>query len=326
MRRREFIGVTFIATLDPCAATNAQKPMHSVGLLTTFDPEVYASNLDAIRRGLAGNGYIEGQNIQIESRWARGDYDKLPLLAVELVHDHVDVIIATGGTVSANAAKAATSTVSVVFVSGGDPVAAGLVESLAHPGRNITGISIITVELMPKRLDFISEMVPEARIIALLVNPTNPNTDRMRRETGDAAHARNLELVVAEAGSVAEFGQAFRRVAESQAGALVVAADAFFNARRKELVASAASLKIPAIYEWREYVEAGGLASYGPNLLDIDRLAGSYAGRILAGAKPMDLPVEQPSKFELVINLKTARALGITVPQPLLARADEVIE
>jgi ABC-type uncharacterized transport system substrate-binding protein len=326
MRRRSLIAFASIAALVPCAGTHAQKRMHRVGLLTTFNPEVYVSNLDAIRRGLADTGYQEGQNLQIESRWARGDYNQLAGLAADLVQNNVDVIIATGGTVSANAAKAATRTVPVVFISGADPVAAGLVESLAHPGRNITGVSIITAELMPKRFDFISEMVPKARIIALLVNPTNPNSERMRRETRDAARSKKVELAEVGAGSVADFDQAFRRIAETKAGALVVAADAFFNARRKELVAAAASLMIPAIYEWREYVEAGGLASYGPNLLDIDRLAGSYAGRILAGARPLDLPVEQPTKFELVINLKTANALGLTLPQPVLARADEVIE
>ena len=327
MNRRELLTVLGgSAAVWPFAALAQQKAMPVVGFLSVASPEVYAPNVSAVRRGLAESGYVEGKNVGIEYRWGEGDYERLPALAAELVRRNVDVIIATGGTVSARAAKNATTAIPIIFVSGGDPVAAGLVASLARPGGNVTGVSIITVELMAKRLDLLTELVPQADTIAVLVNPNNPNTERMVRDTQDTARAKGVKVQVVNCGSAADFESAFANVAESRAGALAVAADAFFNTRHREIVALATRHKIPAIYEWREFVDAGGLASYGPNLLAIDRLAGIYAGRILAGVKAADLPVEQPTKFELVINLKTAKTLGLTVPQALLARADEVIE
>ena len=326
MERRELLLSLGAAVATWPLAARAQKAMPVIGFLSIASPSIYAPYVSAVRQGLAEIGYVEGKNVAIEHRWAEGDYDRLPALAVDLVRRKIDVIIATGGTVSARAAKNATNTIPIIFVSGGDPVAAGLVASLARPGGNVTGVSIITVELMAKRLDLLSELVPQAGTIAVLVNPKNPNTERMVRDTQDAARAKGIKLQVVKAGTAADFESAFSTIAESHAGALAVAADAFFNARHEELAILAARYRVPAIYEWREFVEAGGLASYGPNLLAIARLAGIYAGRVLGGAKPADLPVEQPTKFELAINLKTAKALGLTVPPSLLARADEVIE
>jgi putative ABC transport system substrate-binding protein len=234
-------------------------------------------------------------------------------------------LTATGGTQSALAAKSATSTIPIVFTVGGDPVADGLVASLARPGGNLTGVSIQVIELMPKRLELLSELVPQAGVIALLVNPDSPSADEQIRNMQEAARAKGVQLSIVKARADGEFESAFASLVQMRAGAHVVAGDSFFVSRRDQLVALAARHAVPAIYEW-PFAAAGGLISYGPNLRVVDRLAGAYVGRILAGAKPADLPVQQPTRFELVINLKTAKALGLTVPQALLARADEVIE
>ena len=280
----------------------------------------------AFRQGLSETGYVEGQNVAIEYRWAEGRYDRLPALAADLVGRKVDVIVTSGGDPAALAAKNATSTIPIVFTVGGDPVAAGLVASLARPGGNLTGVSILAVELMPKRLELLSELVPQARVIALLVNPNNPNAERIMRDVQEAARAKGVQLHILKAGTESEIDAAFASLVQLQAGALVVGADPFFNSRREQLVALAARHAVPAIYEWREFAAAGGLISYGASLTAAYRQVGIYAGKILKGAKPADLPVQQPTTFELVVNLKTAKALGLTVPPSILARADEVIE
>jgi putative ABC transport system substrate-binding protein len=280
----------------------------------------------AFRRGLSEAGWVEGQNVAIEYRWAEGHHELLPALAADLVGRKVDVILTGGGPTGALAAKNATSTIPIVFFSGDDPVAAGLVASLSRPGGNLTGFSIITVELMPKRLELLSELVPQAGVIAVLVNPNNANTERTIRDMEEAARAKGLQLDILKAGTGEEIDAAFATLAQAKAGALVVGADAFFNSRREQLVALAARSAVPAIYEWREFAELGGLISYGPSLMAVNRQAGTYVGKILKGAKPADLPVQQPTTFELIINLTTAKELGLTVPPSILARADEVIE
>jgi ABC-type uncharacterized transport system substrate-binding protein len=325
VRRREFAKLV-AATISWPMMASAQRPIPVIGFLTTASPDRYAPYMAAIRRGLSEAGYVEGQNLAIEYRWAEGNYDRLLALAADLVGLKVDAIITTGGTLTARAAKNATSTIPIVSIIGVDPIAAGLIESLARPGGNLTGVSIITVELMAKRFELLLELVPQATVIALLVNPKNPNTERMVRDTQQVARDKGVRLPVLEASSVGSFENAFVELAQTGASGLVVAADSSFSAQREELVALAARQKVPATYEWRDYVAVGGLSSYGPNLMAIDRLVGLYAGRILSGAKPADLPVQQPTNFELVINLKTAKALGLTIPPLILARADEVIE
>jgi putative ABC transport system substrate-binding protein len=282
-----------------------------------------ASYAAAFHRGLSETGYVEGQNATIEYRWAEGHYDRLPALAADLVGRKVDVIATSGA--GARAAKDATSTISIVSLVG-DPVATGLYASLARPGGNLTGVSPLTSELTPKRLELLSELVPQAGLIALLVNPNNPNIARDIKAMQEAARAKGVQLHILKAGAEGELETAFGSLVQQHAGALVVGADPFFNSRREELVALAARHAVPAIYEWRESVVAGGLISYGPSLTGIWREIGVYAGKILKGAKPADLPVQQPTTFELVVNLNTAKALGLTVPPSILSRADEVIE
>jgi putative ABC transport system substrate-binding protein len=263
--------------------------------------------------------------LAIEYRWAEGHYDRLPALAAELVGRKVDVIFAAS-TVAALAAKNATSTIPIVFFSGGDPVASGLITSLARPGGNLTGFSNLTSELNPKRLELLSELVPQATVIALLFNPNNPGTERIIRDIEEAARAKGVQLPILKAATESEIDAAFASLVQLQAGALFVGGDPFFNSRREQLVALASHHAVPALYERREFVAAGGLISYGPSLTAAFRLIGTYAGKILKGAKPADLPVEQPTTFELVVNLKTADALGLTVLPSILARATEVIE
>ena len=261
----------------------------------------------------------------IEYRWAEGNYDRLPALAADLVGRNVDVIAAAGGP-SAEAAKAATATIPIVFNGGIDPVATGLVASLARPGGNLTGFNFLFVEMHPKRLELLCDLVPQARVIALLVNPNFSGAERTMRDLVEAARVKTVQLHILKAGSESEIDDAFSSLVQLQAGALIVGSDPFFFSRREQLVALASRHALPAIYFDREFAEAGGLISYGASIQVASRQVGIYAGKILKGAKPADLPVQQPTTFELVINLKTARALGLTVPQSLLARADEVIE
>jgi putative ABC transport system substrate-binding protein len=302
-----------------------QKAMPVIGYLGNISPGVSAPGLVGFRQGLNETGYIEGQNVAIEYRWAEGHYDRLPALAADLVGRKVDVI-ATSSTPAIQAAKAATSTIPLVFFGGGDFVALGLVASLARPGGNLTGISIMSPELNPKRLDLLSQLVPQASVIALLVNPSNAIAEVTIRDVQEAARAKGVQLQILRAGTEAEIDSAFAALVQLRAGALVAASDPFFNSRREQLVALASHHAVPAIWEWREFAEAGGLISYGSSLTGMWRPVGIYVGKILKGANPADLPIQQPTKFELVINLKTAKALGLTVPQSLLAAADEVIE
>ena len=302
-----------------------QKAMPVIGYLGNISPGVSAPGLVGFRQGLNETGYIEGQNVAIEYRWAEGHYDRLPALAADLVGRKVDVI-ATSSTPAIQAAKAATSTIPLVFFGGGDFVALGLVASLARPGGNLTGISIMSPELNPKRLDLLSQLVPQASVIALLVNPSNAIAEVTIRDVQEAARAKGVQLQILRAGTEAEIDSAFAALVQLRAGALVAATDPFFNSRREQLVALASHHAVPAIWEWREFVEVGGLISYGSSLTDMWRPVGIYVGKILKGANPADLPIQQPTKFELVINLKTAKVLGLTVPQSLLAAADEVIE
>jgi len=323
MHRRRFISLLGGAIVLPCVAAAQQKAMPVTGYLASGSPGL-APTPAVFLEGLSETGYVEGQNVAIEYRWAEGRYDRLSALAADLVGRKVDVILA-GGNAPAVAAKNATSTIPIVFISG-DPIGQGLIAGLARPGGNLTGVSILTFELMAKRLELLSDLGPQARVIALLVNPNNPQTEGIIRDVHEAARAKGLELHILKAGSDREIEAAFVSLVELQAGALVVGTDPFFNTRREQLAALAARHAVPAIYPWGEFAVAGGLISYGASLTGASRLSGIYVGKILKGAKPADLPVQQPTTFELVINLKTAKVLGLTIPQSILARADEVIE
>jgi putative ABC transport system substrate-binding protein len=326
MRRRELMLLLAGAMTAPRPLNAQQKPMPVIGYLSGFSPDQSASYVAAFRQGLSERGYVEGQNVAIEYRWAEGHDDRLPALAADLVTRKVNVIATAGGFRPARAAKEATTTIPIVF-SCGLPVELGLVASLARPGGNLTGISNFTGELMPKRFELLSELVPQARVIALLVNPNAMTTKDMVKELQDAARTKEgVELSVLKASNESEIDAAFASLVQSQAGALLIAADPYLNSRREQLVALAARYAVPAMHEWRESVVAGGLISYGTSIPGVYRQLGVYAGRILKGEKPADLPVQQPTKFELVLNLKTAKALGLTIPPLLLAQADEIIE
>ena len=322
MRRRDVLVLIGGATVFPSLAARAQqKAMPVIGLLSSTAPGWLA----AFRQGLSETGYVEGQNVAIEYRSAEGGYDRLPAMAADLVSRKVDVIVAGGGP-AALAAKGATPTIPIVFSGVGDPVGVGLVTGVARPGGNVTGISEMTTELMSKRLQLLSEMVPRATVIALLVNPTTSNAEPYIRDVEAAGRARGVQLPILKATIESEIDAAFVALVQLHAGALVVVPDAFFTRRREQLVALASRHAVPAIYHLREFAAAGGLISYGASLPAVFRQAGIYTGRILKGERPADLPVQQPTKFELVVDLKTAKALDITVPQSILARADEVIE
>jgi putative tryptophan/tyrosine transport system substrate-binding protein len=324
MNRRELLLLLGGVIAVPRVLRAQKKATAVIGLLGSIGP--IAPQLAAFRQGLSETGYIEGQNLAIEYRWAEGHYDRLPALAADLVSRKVDLIVATGGDVSALAAKSATSTIPIVFTAiGRDPVELGLIASLARPGGNVTGFSGLTIELNLKRVELLSELVPQARVIALLVNPNNPTTERVVRDVQEAG-AKRVQLLILKAGSESEIDATSASLVQLHAAALVVAGDAFFTSRRDQLAALAARHAVSAIYNSREFAAAGGLISYGPSLTGIWRQAGIYAGRILKGERPADLPVQQPTRFELVVNLNTAKALGLTVPPSILSRADEVIE
>ncbi len=325
MKRRDLLILGGALVAWPLAARAQLKVIPVIGYLGNT-PGPAARLTAAFHQGLSETGYVEGQNVAIEYRWAEGHYDRLPALAAELVGRKVDVIVSTVGTPSAVAAKDATSTIPIVFRGGGDPVGDGLVASLARPGGNLTGVILLADELTPKRLELLSELVPQARVIALLVNPNNATAERIIGDVQAAARVRGLQLHILKAASENEIDAAFASLVQLHAGALVVGADPFLSSRREQIVALASRHAVPSIYAWREFADSGGLISYGASLTAAFRQVGTYTGKILKGAKPADLPVQQPTTFELVINLKTAQALGLTVPQSILARADEVIE
>ena len=326
LRRREFITLLGGATAWPLAARAQQPAMPLVGFLNPTSPDPNVDLLRAFRQGLKETGYVEGENVAIEYRWAENQIDRMPALAAELVRKQVAVIATTGATVAASAAKAVTTTIPIVFLTGADPVESGLVASLARPGGNLTGINLLTVDLTAKRLELLRELVPAATRVAVLANPAGPAPEAMLRDVETAARAMGLQVQVLNAGTSPEIDAAFASFVRERPDALFVGPDPFFVSRRVQLVHLASRHAVPAAYTQRDYAVAGGLMSYGSNLMDAFRQVGVYTGRILKGAKPADLPVVQPSKFELVINHQTARMLGLTVPDKLLATADEVIE
>jgi putative tryptophan/tyrosine transport system substrate-binding protein len=328
MRRREFVTLLGGAvTAWPLAARAQQPAVPTIGFLNTQSPEASMGRLRAFRQGLKDTGYVEGENVVIEYRWADNQIDRLPALAADLVRRKVAVIVATTASPPALAAKAATTTIPIVFLVAEDPVRLGLVASLARPGGNLTGINFFNAELIAKRLELLRELMPTALRVAVLVNPADAtNSEGALREVNVAARAMGLQTQVLNAGTSGEINAAFATFARERPDALFVGGDAFFNSRRVQLANLASRHAIPAVYPGRDFAEAGGLMSYGSNLTDTFRPIGAYTGRILKGAKPVELPVVQSSKFELVINAETARMLGLTVPPSLLATADEVIE
>jgi putative tryptophan/tyrosine transport system substrate-binding protein len=327
MRRRNFFTLLGGAAAWPLAARAQQPAMPVIGFLNTQSPGLFANLVDGFRQGLKETGFVEGQNLTIEYRWAENQYDRLPALAVDLVRRKVAVIAATGGSISALAVKAATGAIPIVFLAGDlDAVQAGLVASINRPGGNITGVIPLISLLGAKRLELLHDLVPAAAIIGILVNPDSPDAELQWRDLQEAAFKLDLQLRVQKIRTEPEFDTAFTGFREHQVDALLVGNDTLFNSRRNLLAALAARHGIPTIYPVRDFTEAGGLMSYGPSIVDSYRQVGIYAGRILKGAKPADLPVVQSTKFELVINVQTARVLDLTVPDKLLVAADEVIE
>ena len=326
MRRRTFIAGLGSAAAWPVVARAQQAAIPVVGWLDNQSPETEREFLPAFRMGLAETGYVEGRNVIVEYHWAENDNDRLSALAADLVRRHVALIVASG-TSSALAAKAATQTIPIVFSTGGDPVALGLVASLNRPTGNLTGIATLSTDIAPKRLALLHEVVPAIASIAMLVNPGNPSV--VQAETKDlqsAAHVLGVRVLVLNGGSESDIAAAFATLVEQQVGALLISADSFFYAARHQIISLAARYAIPTMFSNRAYVAAGGLLSYGGDGSGRSRQVGLYAGRILKGEKPADLPVVQPTKFELAINLKTAKTLGLTIPETLLATADEVIQ
>jgi putative ABC transport system substrate-binding protein len=325
MRRREFISLLGGAAAWPLVAGAQQPALPVVGFLNSASPEGYAPMVTAFSQGLKQTGYVEGQNVAMEFRWAEGHYDLLPELAAELVRRQV-AVIAAGGPPAALAAKAATSTIPIVFTSGTDPVKLGLVSSFNRPGGNITGVHLFLSELNTKKLALLRDLLPQAKVIGLLLNPTAENAEPQSRDLRAAGQALGFQIQRVNASSDREFESAFATLVEQRVDALVVGSDPFLNSRRDQLVALAARHAIPAVYEVREFADAGGLMTYGTSIKDAYRQAGAYVGQILKGAKAADLPVMQSTKFEFVINIKTAKTLGIKVPDNVLSLADEVIE
>src|SRR2546429_185243 len=326
-RRRDFITLLGGTAVWPLGARAQQTAMPVIGVISAEWPDLFTDRLRAFHDGLRETGYVEGRNVAIEHRWAEGRNDRLAALAAELVRRQVAAIVAAGSTPAALVAQAATTTIPIVFYIGADPVKEGLVTSLSRPGGNVTGVVTLNVEVAAKPLELLHELVPTATIVALLVNPTNPTlAETITRDLEVAARTLGVQLHVLHASSEREIDTAFATLVELRAGALVIGADAFFNSRSEQLAALTLRHAVPAIYQFREFVSAGGLMSYGSTVADTYRPLGVLTGRILKGEKPAELPVQQATKVELIINMKTAKAPGLTVPLPLLGRADEVIE
>jgi putative ABC transport system substrate-binding protein len=326
MRRRDFVTLLGAATAWPFAVRAQQPAVPVIGFLGAASPDGYAPFVGGFLRGLKEAGFIDGENVAIAYRWAEGRYDRLPALAADLVAKRVSVIVATGGLPSSLAAKEATKTIPIVFTLGSDPVKFGLVGSLNRPGGNVTGVSLFAYLLDAKRVELIHELVPGAATIALLANPNNPQADAQFADVEAASRTFGQQVIILKASSDIDIEQAFAALAQRRVSALLVSADPFFLSRRRQIVASVARHSIPAMYEWRQFAEADGLMSYGVDLIDAYRQAGVYVAKILNGTKPADLPVLQPTKFEFVINLKTAKKMGLELPAKLLALADDVIE
>ena len=322
MHRRRFVALLGAAITAARTLRAQQKAMPVIGYLGDSSP--YEIRLAAFRQGLGDTGWVEGQNVAIEYHWAEGRYDRLPGMAADLVARKVDVIVATA-LPSIRAAKNATQTIPIAFITG-DPVGDGVVASLARPGGNLTGVSMLAVEINPKLLELLSEMVPQARVMAQLVNPNYPNTERKVSLVLEAARAKGIELHIVKATTADEIDAAFVALVRLRAGAVFADVDPFLASRREQIIALARRYSVPAISTFREFADSGGLLSYGPSRTALSRLQGTYVGKILNGAKPADLPVQQPTIFELVVNLKTAKELGLTIPPLILARANEVVE
>jgi putative tryptophan/tyrosine transport system substrate-binding protein len=326
MRRRDFLTLLGGAAAWPLAARAQQNALPVVGYLNAGSPEAFAPLVTAFRKGLSETGYVEGRNVVIEFRWANNQFERLPDLATDLVRRQVAVIAAIGGIAAALVAKAATTTIPIVFAVGGDPVQLGLVTSLGRPGGNVTGVTGISAELSGKQLGLVHQLLPQATRLAVLVNPTTPSAEAAITEVKAAASTVGMQIEVLSAASSREIDAAFVTIVQKRAAALLVGSDPLFISRRVQLATLAVKHTVPAIFPFREDVEAGGLMSYGPSITDTNRQAGIYTGRILKGEKPADLPVQQAAKFEFIINLQTARTLGIEVPPTLIALADDVIE
>jgi putative ABC transport system substrate-binding protein len=328
VNRREFITLLGGVAVSLPLAARAQPPaMPVIGLLGSESSDLLEVRLRVFRQTLSAAGYVEGRNVAIEYRWAGGHNDRLPALAADLIRRQVTVIVTPGSTQAALAAKAATTTIPIVFQVGSDPIQAGLVASLNRPGGNVTGVTSLNMEVGPKRIELLHELVPTATTFALLVNPTNPElTDRVSRDTARATRTLGLQLHVLQASTEREFDAIFARLVELQAGALVIGTDVFFSSRGEQLGALTARHAVAAAYQFRQFAAAGGLMSYGGSITDQYRQLGTYTARILKGERAADLPIQQSTKAELIINLKTAKALGLMVPLPLIGRADEVIE
>jgi ABC-type uncharacterized transport system substrate-binding protein len=325
-KRREFITLFGGAAVSvPLAARAQQPPVPIVGFLSYASPDTFAHVAEAVRRGLKEAGYVEGQNVLIEYRWAEGHYDRLPVMAADLVRSQVAVILA-GGNVAAQVAKKATATIPIVFTSGADPVATGLVRSLSRPEANLTGANLMAPEMAVKRLELIRDLLPNARAVAMIINPNYPGAETEMAEVEDAGRIIGLQTQRVTASNERDLDAAFATIGERRVDAVIVGADGFFVTRREQIAALATRYAMPSIYPFPDYAAAGGLMTYGASLTDVYRQAGVYTGRVLKGAKPADLPVMRPVKFEFVINLKTAKALGLTFPPSFHLRADEVIE
>ena len=325
IERRRFLAALGGSAVAWPLAVRAQQPVKKIRFLSVSSPDAHAPFVAAFNEGLKETGFIEGQNFAIEYSWAEGRFDRLPALAADLIHNKVDVIAAMSGDPSIRAAIKASSAIPVVFITGNDPVQTGFVASLARPGGNATGFSMITTELTAKRFELLFELVPQIRTIALLVNP-GYHREGMIPRVQQAASAKGIRLHIVHASAKDEFEPAFASLAGLKADALIVGTDPFFNSQREQIVTLASRYAVPAIYEWKEFATAGGLISYGASLTSMYRQAGVYVGKVLKGTKPADLPIQQPTNFELVINLKAAKALGLTVPSTLLTSADRVIE